>query len=100
MTLFVWNFFFQLLTTKSCCGLLNTPTFHLASIKIVLVKIVQNKHEHRIGREVAIVGIHYFLDPEPFRPLHLSLHVIPMIIRFFPQPDSLHSHILIKASQK
>jgi hypothetical protein len=47
-----------------------------------------------------IVGMCYFLDPEPFGPLHLSPHVIHTILRFFPQPDSLHSQILRKAGQK
>jgi hypothetical protein len=59
-----------------------------------LLNIVQNQHEHRIDRVVTIVEIHRFLDLEPFEPLHLHLHVIPMILRFFSQPDSQ------KASQK
>jgi hypothetical protein len=47
-----------------------------------------------------IVGICWFLDPEPFGPLHLPPHVIHTILRFFPQPDSLHSQIFRKAGQK
>jgi hypothetical protein len=47
-----------------------------------------------------IVGICCFLDPEPFGPLHLPPHVIHTILRFFSQPDSLHSQILRKAGQK
>jgi hypothetical protein len=92
--------FFQLLATKSCCRSPNAPAFQPASIKIVLVKTIQNQHEHKIGRIVIIVGICWFLDPEPFRPLHLPPHVIHTILRFFPQPDSLHSQIFRKAGQK
>jgi hypothetical protein len=92
--------FFQLLATKNCCRLPNASAFQPASIRIALVKTVQNQHEHKIGRIVTIVGICCFLDPKPFGPLHLSLHVIHTILRFFPQPNSLHSQILRKAGQK
>jgi hypothetical protein len=92
--------FFQLLATKSCCRSPNTSAFQPASIRIALVKTVQNQHKHKIGRIVMIVGICCFLDPEPFGPLHLSPHVIHTILRFFSQPDSLHSQILRKAGQK
>jgi hypothetical protein len=92
--------FFQLLATKSCCRSPNASAFQPASIRIALVKTVQNQHEHKIGRIVTIVGICCFLDPKPFGPLHLSLHVIHTILRFFPQPNSLHSQILRKAGQK
>jgi hypothetical protein len=61
---------------------------------------VQNQHEHRIGRVVTIVEIHRFLDPRPFGPLHLPPHVISTILRFFPEPYSLHRHILRKVDQK
>jgi hypothetical protein len=63
-----------------------TPNY--GTRQIVLVKTVQNQHEHIIGRVVMIVRICCFLDLEPFGPLHLHLHVITMILRFFPQPDS------------
>jgi hypothetical protein len=78
--------FFQILATKSCCGLLNASAFQPASIRIVLVKTVQNQHEHRIGRVITIVGIHRFLNSEPFGSLHLP--IISTILRFSPQPDS------------
>jgi hypothetical protein len=39
-----------------------TLAFQPASIRIDLVKTIQNQHRHRIGRVVAIVGIHHFLD--------------------------------------
>jgi hypothetical protein len=89
--------FFQLLVTKSCCRSPNAPTFQPASIKIDLVKTVQNQHKHKIGRIVMIVEICCFLDLEPFRPLHLPPHVIHTILIFFLQPDSLHSQILRKS---
>jgi hypothetical protein len=92
--------FFQLLATKICCRSPNAPAFQPASIRIALVKTVQNQHEQKIGRIVMIVGICCFLDPEPFRPLHLPPHVIHTILRFFSQPDSLYSQILRKAGQK
>jgi hypothetical protein len=92
--------FFQLLATKSCCRSPNTLAFQPASIRIALVKTVQNQHEHKIGRIVMIVGICCFLDPGPFGPLHLPPHVIHIILKFFSQPDSLHSQILRKAGQK
>jgi hypothetical protein len=38
-----------------------------------------------------IVGIRRFLDPESFEPLHLPLHVILTMLRFF------HSQILYTA---
>jgi hypothetical protein len=89
-----------MVATKSCCRSPNTSAFQPASIRIALIKTVQNQHEHKIGRIVMIVGMCCFLDPEPFGPLHLSPHVIHTILRFFPQPDSLHSQILRKAGQK
>jgi hypothetical protein len=73
--------FFQLLATKSCCRSPNTPAFQPASIRIALIKTVQNQHEHKLGRIVMIVGMCCFLDPEPFGPLHLSPHVIHTILR-------------------
>jgi hypothetical protein len=86
---------FQLLATKSSCELPKAPAFQPASIRIILVKIVQNQYEHRICRVITIIGIHRFLDPEPFGPLHLPPHLIPTIFR-----DSSHSQILRKAGQK
>jgi uncharacterized membrane protein len=65
-----------------------------------LVKTIQNQHKHIIGQVVAIVGICHFLDPEPHERLHLSPHIIPMILRFSPQLNSLHSQILRKAGKK
>jgi hypothetical protein len=92
--------FFQLLATKSCCRSPNALAFQPAYIRIALVKTVQNQHEHKIGRIVMIVGICCFLNPEPFRPLHLPPHVIHTIFKFFSQPDFLHNQILRKAGQK
>jgi hypothetical protein len=79
---------------------LSAPTFQPASIRIVLVKTFQNKHEHIIGRVVTISEIHRFLDPGPFEPLHLPPHIIPTILRFFAQSDSFHGQILRKSCQK
>ena len=76
------------------------PSFSASFYKNALVKTVQNQHEHKIGRIITIVGICCFLDPEHFGPLHLPPHVIHTILRFFPQPDSLHNQILRKAGQK
>jgi hypothetical protein len=39
--------------------------FQSASIKIILIKTVQNEYENIIGRVVTIVGIRHFLDHEP-----------------------------------
>jgi hypothetical protein len=47
-----------------------------------------------------IVGIRHFLNPEPYEQLYLPPHVIVMILRFSPQPDSPHSQIFKKAGQK
>jgi hypothetical protein len=92
--------FFQLLTTKIYCGMSNAPLFHPTSIKIVLVKTIENQHEHKIGQVFTIVEIHRFLDPRPFGSLYLHPHVIPTILRFLPQPDSLHSQFFRKVGQK
>jgi hypothetical protein len=43
---------------------------------------------------VVIVGIRYFLDPEPYEQLYLPPHVIVMILRFSPEPVSPYSQIL------
>jgi hypothetical protein len=91
---------FQILATKDCCVLTNVLDFQPASIRIVLVKIVQNQYEHRISRVVMIVEIHHFLDLEFFRPLHFTPHVILTIYIFFLQLDSLYSYILRKANLK
>jgi hypothetical protein len=74
--------------------------FQPASIRITLVKIVQNQHEHKIYRVVRIGGICHFLDPKPYRLIHCPPHVIFTILRFSPQPYSPHSYILRKAHQK
>jgi hypothetical protein len=66
-------------------------TFQPASITIDLVKVIQNQHEHRIGRVVAIVRIHHFLDPEPYGHLHIPPHAISTILRFSSQLDSPHN---------
>jgi hypothetical protein len=63
-------------------------------------KTIQNQYEHRIGRVVAILGIHHFPDPELFKPLYLPPHIILTILGFFSQPDSFYSWILKKAGQK
>lgn len=86
--------FFQFLPTKICCGLSNASAFQLVSIKIVLIKTIQNQHEHIIGWVVTTVIIRCFLDREPFRPLHLPPHVILWYL------DSSHSQILRKAGKK
>jgi hypothetical protein len=92
--------FFQLLAIKSCRRSPNAPAFQPASIRITLVKTVQNQHEHKIGWIVTIVGICCFLDPEPFGPLHLPSHVIHTILKFSTKSDSLYSQIIRKAGQK
>jgi hypothetical protein len=74
--------------------------FQPASIKFVGAKTNQNQHKHIIGSVVVIVGIHHFLDPEPYEQLYLPPYVIVMILRFSPQPDSPHSQIFRKAGQK
>jgi hypothetical protein len=70
--------------------------FQPTSIKIDLVKTIQNQYKHIIGRVVAIVGIHHFIDPEPYGYIHLPLHVITTIFRFSPQPYSPNNQILKK----
>jgi hypothetical protein len=55
--------------------------FQPAFIKIILIKNVQNQHEHIIDRVITIVGIRRFLDHEPFGPLHHHPHVIPIMLR-------------------
>jgi hypothetical protein len=72
------------------------PTF----IKLALLKTIQNQYKHIIRRVIVIVGIHHFLDPEPYEYIHLTPHVILTIIKFSPQSDSSHSQILIKVGQK
>jgi hypothetical protein len=52
------------------------------------VKTVQNQREHKIGRVAAIIGICHFLDAKPYGHVHLTPHVIPTILKLFPQPDS------------
>jgi hypothetical protein len=74
--------------------------FQPTSIKFVGAKTIQNQHKHIIGQVVVIIGIRHFLDPEPYEQLYLPSHVIVMILRFSPQPDSHHSQIFRKAGQK
>jgi hypothetical protein len=75
-------------------------TFQSTSIKVDLVKTIQNQHKHIIGQVVAIVGICHFLDHEPYGQLYLPPHVIPTILRFSPQPDSPHNKIIRKDGQR
>jgi hypothetical protein len=82
---------FRLLAASGHQKLLQTAkhsAFQSASIKFVWTKTIQNQHKHIIGWVVVIVGIHYFLDPEPYEQLYLPPHVIVMILRFS------HSQIL------
>jgi hypothetical protein len=74
--------------------------FQPASIKFVGAKTIQNQHKHIIGWVVVIVGIRHFLDYEPYEQLYLPPHIIVMILRLSPQPDSLHSQIFKKTGQK
>jgi hypothetical protein len=82
---------FQLLVTKSYCGPLNALTFQPASIRIVLIKSVQNQHKHGISGVVAILRIHCFLDPKLFGSLQIFSHVIFTIFRFLSYPNYLSS---------
>lgn len=68
--------FFNLPSTESYRGLSKASVFQPVSIRIILIKPFKNQYKHRIGRDVAIVEIHSFLDPKPFRPLHHLPHVI------------------------
>jgi hypothetical protein len=77
--------FFQLLTTKSCCGPPNAPSFQPASIRIALVKTVQNQHEHRIGRSWTL----WITSSFSARNTHDTQ--ILLTARFSPQPDSQKS---------
>jgi hypothetical protein len=94
-----WPCLFRLLTASGHQKLLRT-TKHSASIKFVGTKIIQNQYKHIIDWVVVIVEIRHFLDPEPYEQFYLSTHVIIMILKFSPQPDSPHSQIFRKASQK
>jgi hypothetical protein len=98
-----WSCLFRLLAASGHQKLLQTAkrsAFQPASIKFVGAKTIQNQHKHIIGWVVVIVGIRHFLDPEPYEQLYLPPHVIVMILRFSPQPDSPHSQIFKKAGQK
>jgi hypothetical protein len=53
-----------------------------------------NRYKIKIERVATIIEICRLLDPEPFRPFYLPLHVNPTIIKFS------HSQILRKTSQK
>jgi hypothetical protein len=94
---------FQLFTAFVHQKLLRTikhSVFQTTSIKIDLLKTIQNQHKHIIHLVIAIVGIRHFLDLESYGHLHLPPHVIPRILRFSPQPNSPHNQILRKASHK
>ena len=98
-----WACLFWLLAASGHQKLLRTAkrsAFQPASIKFLGAKTVQNQHKHIIGWVVVIVGIRYFLDPEPYEQLYLPPHIIVMILKFSPQPDSSHSQIFRKAGQK
>jgi hypothetical protein len=99
----IWPCLFRLLVASGHQKLLRTAkrsAFQPASIKFVGAKTIQNQHKHIIGWVVVIVVIRHFLDPEPYEQLYLLPHVIVMILRFSPQPDSPHSQIFRKAGQK
>jgi hypothetical protein len=99
----LWSCLFRLLAASGHQKLLRTnkrSAFQPASIKFVGPKTIQNQHKHIIGWVVVIVGIRHFLDPEPYEQLYLPPHVIVIILRFSPQPDSPHSRIFRKAGQK
>jgi hypothetical protein len=94
---------FRLLAASSHQKLLRTAkrsAFQPASIKFVGAKTIQNQHKYIIGWVVVIVGIRHFLNPEPYEQLYLPPHVIVMILRFSPQPDSPRSQIFRKVGQK
>jgi hypothetical protein len=99
----LWPFLFWLLAASGHQKLLRTAkrsAFQPASIKFVGAKTIQNQHKHIISWVVVIVGICHFLDPEPYEQLYLPPHIIVMILKFSPQPDSSHSQIFRKAGQK
>jgi hypothetical protein len=69
-----------------------TPTFSAHFCENRFGENHPNKREHRIGRVITIGGICHFLDPKPYRPIHLPPHVIPTThihptTRLAPQPD-------------
>jgi hypothetical protein len=74
--------------------------FQSTSIKVDLVKTIQNQHKHIIGRVVAIVGICHFFYHEFYGQLYLPPHVIPTILRFSLQLDSQHNKIIRKDGQR
>jgi hypothetical protein len=101
--LIVWACLFRLLAASDHQKLLRTAkrsAFQPTSIKFVGTKTIQNQHKHIIGWVIVIVIIRHFLDLEPYEQLYLPPHIIVMILRFSPQPDSLHSQIFRKAGQK
>lgn len=75
------------------------PSFQSASMKIAVVKTVQNQREPMISRVIAIVVNHHFLHPKPHGLFYIPPHVISMIPRFFRQPNSPQNQILRKAPQ-
>jgi hypothetical protein len=94
---------FQLFLASGHQKLLRTTkrtAFQPASIRIDLVKSIENQHKHIISRVIVIVRIRHFLVPEYYGHHHLPPHVIPTILRFSPQPNSPHNQILRKAGPR
>lgn len=81
---------FQLCLASSHQNVLATAKhliFQSTSIKIRFDKNRQNQHKHIISRVVTTVGIRHFVNPELYRHLHFTPHVILIIIRFSTQSD-------------
>jgi hypothetical protein len=94
---------FRLLAASGHQKLLQTAkrsAFQSVFIKFVGTKTIQNQYKHIIGWVVVVVGIRHFLDLEFYQQFYLSPHVIVMILKFSPQPDTSHSQIFRKAGQK
>jgi hypothetical protein len=75
-----------------------TPRFAVSfceKLRINLVKTIQNQCKNKISRVIIKVRICHFLNPEAYRSLRLSSHVILTILRFFL--DSLYGQIFRKA---
>jgi hypothetical protein len=73
--------------------------FYPTSMRIVLVKFVQNQRKHTNGRVVAIRGIRHFLDSKPYGPLHLHSHVILTILKLSLPPNSHKKLVRKKLNQ-
>jgi hypothetical protein len=99
----LWACLFRILAASGHQKPLRTAkrsAFQPASIKFVRAKTIQNQRKHIISWVVIIVGIRYFIDPEPYEQLYLPTHVIVIILRFSLQPDSPQSQIFRKVGQK